>query len=204
VIGWLAAAAVAAAPVPEPWFCKAPRSDVDRMTCASPTLRAWAKASIVAQTPTKAHDRFFFLGLADDVHWPGALEACRTPACIRQAYVDWLDWLAQPAHEPIPLPHAPVLRANERRGEWTGLQVLPLGDGWTVFRLDNGYSRDGVQADRLAFAMVVAHVAGGRAEFRDEEGHGLDFQRLGPAAWRVREVGEARGLSGVYRRGRAK
>lgn len=186
----VAIALAAAAASAQPTFCQKPQNAIDRMVCASPTLTAWAKASVKLQADANAQDKDWGGSLAFDYGWPARRDDCTTPACVRTAYADWLQFLAEASHEPIRIRGAPVLQRRNHAHEWTGLQVVPLGGGWTLFAINNGVGHGGERDDYYAYAMVVAHVSAGRGQFRYDDGTGLDFERMGPAAWRVSDVGD--------------
>jgi hypothetical protein len=172
-----------------------------------PELRAWQALTARLEADVWKADPSAGYYLKGGYDWRRRAEACGTLACARQAYADGLGEIVELYYQgqPVPVRGATTFEASAGPGAWQNLLTLDVGEGWTFFWIDAGFTsgpRD-LPQDRTGFATGLVRITEGRASWRDEDGNGVDLQRV-RGAWRVTQVGECLcghlvRLDGLYR-----
>ncbi len=190
-----AGAARAATPGCEPLYLagRAVSERARAWICADPLMLARARAVAQLQADQRRSDEGAALGAEDDLRL--RLEGCGDARCVRTAYEDRLQALAEGA--PFPLRGGTGVHAADgaRRVD---LWSRDLADGWRLYRFQIAWTRPGrskadIETGQGVFQgaeMFVAPIQGGWTRYRRPDGGGYDIDILPDGRWKVTQVGD--------------
>jgi hypothetical protein len=195
--------------LPTPAFCVHPTNKIDHMICDDPALLTRAKVSIRLYADLRAADRVEADIAQGDQNWPYVLDKCADRACLLREYDERISRIATPFQT-----SDYRIRGSERftrrdppstKAFWGRLELLPVGDGLTFFRLSSEWLKDVERGiDFTGGSVGFVRLDGDHGSYRDTDKSGFDFRRDPKGGWRVIQIGDCPcgahiSLDGFYR-----